>query len=161
MGAGKTTLVEGYRSNQLGFSVYDLDHEIASELKLAPRTLGEWINEEGMPAFRLKEKEVLQKILQKEQSKIIALGGGTVGEAWFWDLKGKAPLIFLKTPFETCFERIKDDVNRPMTLLKEEGLRQLYQKRLADYEKADFRCEAYEIKGIDALLSLVHTLKDY
>lgn len=160
MGAGKTTLIEGYAPNELGFSVYDLDHEVAHSLGLSEKNLGAWINEKGMVAFRQKEREILGKLLSKKESKVIALGGGTPCEGWFSETKGEALVVFLNTPFEVCLERIKGDPNRPMTLLGEKGLRDLYEKRLEHYQKADFTCSADEIKGIEALASLGHTLKD-
>jgi shikimate kinase len=160
MGAGKTTLIEGYRKNSLGFSVYDLDNEIASSLGIAASSLGEWIEKNGMPSFRLKEKEILELLLSEKKSKVIALGGGTPAEPWFAEVRGLASVVYLDTPFSVCFERIKNDSNRPMIRLGEEGLKNLYMQRLPAYKKADFICTLEEIKGIEALESLVHTLKD-
>jgi shikimate kinase len=161
MGAGKTTLIEGYRKNSLGFSIYDLDKEIASSLGIAASSLGEWIEKNGLPSLRLKEKETLQLLLSEKKSKVIALGGGTPAEPWFDEVKGEALVVFLDTPIWVCLERIKSDSNRPMVRLGEEGLKNLYIQRLPTYKKADFICTLEEIKGIEALESLVHTLKDY
>lgn len=104
------------------------------------------------------EMDVLEALVQQRTMKIIALGGGTPTAERFLNLRDQTKLVFLDVPFETCFNRIKNDSNRPLTALGEEGLRELYQKRLPIYQKADLILSETEIKEIEGLESLVHNL---
>lgn len=158
MGSGKTTFALGFEGNDLGFLTYDLDHVVADHLGITHLELGEWINKNTLEKFRDVEMLVLTNLVNQRTMKIIALGGGTPTAERFWDLKDSTKLVFLDVPFETCFQRIKNDSNRPLTSLGEEGLRELYQKRLPIYRKADLILSETEIKEIEGLESLVHNL---
>lgn len=158
MGSGKTTFAESFQGNDLGYITYDLDHVVADSLGITHLELGEWINKNTLEKFRDVEMEVLTNLVNQRTMKIIALGGGTVTAEHFRDLQDQTKLVFLDVPFETCFHRIKNDKNRPLTSLGEEGLRDLYQKRLPIYKKADLILSETEIKEIEGLESLVHNL---
>lgn len=158
MGSGKTTFVESFRHNQLGYETVDLDVAVASGLGIMPSELGEWIKKYGLETFRHKEIFVLENLLKNSAEKLVALGGGTVEAPGFWELFPANKLVFLDTPFNTCFMRIKNDQNRPLTSLGEEGLLALYEKRLPLYRKADLTLSESEIKELPGLQSLVHTL---
>ena len=158
MGSGKTTFVESFEGNNLGFVTYDLDHVVADHLGITHLELGEWINKNTLQKFRDIEMDVLQGLVNLRTMKIIALGGGTPTAERFAELSDQSKLVFLDVPFETCFNRIKNDSNRPLTALGEAGLRNLYQKRLPIYQKADLILSETEIKEIEGLESLVHNL---
>lgn len=158
MGSGKTTFVEGYQSNDLGFLTYDLDHEVALELGISHLQLGEWINKNSLEAFRDVEMKVLEGLVAQRNLKMIALGGGTPTSKSFDELRTQTKVVFLDVPFETCFTRIKNDSNRPLTALGVDGLRDLYLKRLPTYQKADLILSETQIKEIEGLASLVHNL---
>ena len=158
MGSGKTTFVKKFESNNLGFMTYDLDHVIAEYLGINPLELGMWINKNSMEQFRLVEMDVLQSLVNQKTLKIIALGGGTPMNDSFVKLKDQTKLVFLDVAFETCFKRIENDSNRPLSAQGLEGLRELYQKRLHLYRKADLILSETEIKDIEGLESLVHNL---
>lgn len=159
MGCGKTTFVESFQNNHLGFKTLDLDSAVALSVGLLPSELGEWINKYGLPVFRHKEILLLKEMLSTNSSKIIALGGGTIEAPGFWEIAEKNKLVFLDVPFGTCFERIKNDPNRPQTKLGEECLRALYEKRLPLYQKASLVLSEEGIKKIVSLSSLVHNLE--
>jgi len=73
MGSGKSTV--GQRlAKVLGIPFYDLDAEIEKETK---KTILEIFQTKGEIFFRKTEFEVLWKLLQSENSYILALGGGT------------------------------------------------------------------------------------
>ena len=161
MGSGKTTFVEGFRNNDLGFDCIDLDSAVASNLGILPAQLGEWITKSGMDTFRHKEMSVLQHLLNSRMPKIIALGGGTVEEGTYLELKTQAKTIFLNVPFKTCYARIKNDSNRPLVALGEAALQNLYNKRLPKYLASDLCLSETEIKNIVSLSSLVHNLEKF
>lgn len=158
MGSGKTTFVEKFSENSLGFMTFDLDSVVAESLKIGPSELGAWINQHGMEEFRKKEMESLGSLLAMRTKKLVALGGGTIEASGFEDLRNQAKMVFLNTPFEVCFKRIQKDANRPLTALGEEGLFELYQKRLPLYKKSDLTLSEYQIKEIERLDPLVHNL---
>lgn len=159
MGSGKSTFVSSFLSNSLGYEVIDLDDTLAKNLGLLPSELGVWIKQNGMESFRKKEVAILSHLLQAPGKKIVALGGGTLEAPGFWELPGQNKLVFLNTPFTICFSRIKNDQNRPLTSLGEEGLLQLFQKRLPLYQKADLILSESEIKELSGLQTLVHNLE--
>jgi shikimate kinase len=158
MGAGKTTFVTNFEGNELGFLTYDLDHVVADHLGITHLALGEWINKNTLQKFRDVEMSVLTNLVNQRTMKVIALGGGTPTAERFSDLQNQAKLVFLDIPFETCFKRIKNDRNRPLSALGEQSLRELYQNRLQIYRKADLILSETEIKEIEGLESLVHNL---
>ena len=158
MGSGKTTFVEGFQDNSMGFITYDLDHCVALALGISHVNLGDWINKNTLEKFRETEMQVLSGLVSQKTFKIIALGGGTPEGPEFWKIKDQSRLVFLDVPFETCFNRIKNDSNRPLTALGAEGLFDLYQKRLPLYKKADLILSESQIKEIEGLESLVHNL---
>lgn len=161
MGSGKTTFVESFRDNTLGYECIDLDNAIASSLGIIPSDLGEWINEFGLPEFRKKEMAVLKNLLNNRMMKIIALGGGTIEGEGYAELSAQAKTVFLNVAFEACYSRIKNDSNRPLTTLGEAGLKNLYNKRLPKYLTSDLCLSEPEIKNIVSLTSLVHNLDKF
>ncbi|MBC7713300.1 MAG: hypothetical protein H7177_08175 [Rhizobacter sp.] len=158
MGSGKTTFVESFRGNHLGYDCIDLDAAVAASLSILPSDLGEWINKNGLENFRHKEIFVLQGLLNNRMMKIIALGGGTNTGEGYSELRSQAKTVFLNVAFDTCYKRIKNDPNRPLTALGEAGLHDLYNKRLPQYLTSDICLSEDEIKKIEGLDSLVHNL---
>lgn len=159
MGAGKTTFIEKFRENLEGFIVYDLDEEVAKSLKMAPKKLGEFINTNGLEAFRIQEANILESLLRLRSKKIIALGGGTLEAPGVMELADQYRLVFLDTSFEVCLSRIKNDLNRPVAQKPLEELKALYEKRRKIYLKSKLVLSEQKIKEIDTISSLVHNLE--
>lgn len=133
-GAGKTYLLEQIKMQEAfsSFDKFDLDHEVARFLSIEPSVLGAWIRENGMERFRRNEAEVLERLLRGDQQ-IIALGGGSYTEDLHKMLlqKKEVAAFHLDTPFATCWERIRNDQNRPLVAVGEEELEKIYRKRRA------------------------------
>jgi len=159
MGSGKTTFVEGFRDNTLGYDCIDLDAAVAAGLGIMASELGEWINKYSLDEFRKKEISVLKNLLNNRMMKIIALGGGTIECEGYSELRAQAKTVFLNVAFETCYSRIKNDSNRPLTALGEQGLQNLYNQRIPKYLTSDLCLSEPEIKEIVSLTSLVHNLR--
>ena len=158
MGSGKTTFVERFKENSLGYLIYDLDYMVAEGLGISQKKLGDWIRENGIQSFRQLEIATLKNLLRQKTMKVIALGGGTLEDPGFWEFRDQFKLVFLNTTFATCLSRVKNDSNRPFTALGEGEMKELHKKRLYNYQKADLTLEESEIKEIEGLDSLVHTL---
>lgn len=161
MGAGKSSFLKKLEPNKLGFDCIDLDYALASDLRIRPERLGEWILENGFPLFRDKEKSKIKELLRHPQSMVIALGGGSLNPEVLSLIQSRTDckLVFLDTPFEVCLERIKADSNRPLLKMPESELKKLYDSRRTDYLTADLVLLEGEIKEIEGLESLVHNLQ--
>ncbi len=155
MGAGKTTLLQQLKENTEGYFTFDLDEEIG---RVFNDSVANIINQKGLAYFREQEALILGRLLSLRTNKVIALGGGTVEAPGFWELKDQAKLIYLKIPFETCHERIKKDLTRPLALKSQEELKDLYDLRDKLYQRSDLTLDEEKIKGIDSIASLVHNL---
>lgn len=145
-GAGKSSLLNKISQGKCALDIIDLDQYVFQHLPKNGNSLGEFIEKEGLLEFRSMELDCLKQVIRpKNNSKItaIALGGGALGiQAWNL-INGRADirLIWLSTPFEICWDRIKNDSSRPLTRLGEEKMRELYEERLAFYQKAHLKLD--------------------
>lgn len=129
MGCGKTT-VGRILAESLGADFYDLDEYIVNAEKM---TIPEIFEKFGESHFRCLEEKYIKEI--SNTFSIIATGGGSVINKNTSDAaKEKGTIIFLDVSFEVCFDRIKNDQNRPIAALKtKEELRLLYNARRKIY----------------------------
>ena len=73
MGCGKS-VIGTFLSEKLQVPFYDLDHEIE---KLTQNSISELFQTKGEIYFRKVENEVLKSILEKKETFVLSLGGGT------------------------------------------------------------------------------------
>lgn len=140
MGAGKSTLL----SHLIGFDTLDLDQYILESFPHY-RNLADLIEDKGMQGFRLIESLSLGTLLDENlsQSRVIALGGGTLNPETLALIKTRGKLVWLKTPLEDCLRRIKEQNSlRPLAILSNEELSKLYFEREKYYCQADFTGES-------------------
>lgn len=156
MGAGKSWFISRLNAQDSGFLTYDLDLEVAKALGVQADQMGDWFKLNSMADFREKEIEILKRLINERTNKVIALGGGTPEAMGFDEIYDRVKMIYLDVPFEVCFERIKDDKNRPLVSLGRENLKRLYDERLPLYKKAHIVLNEQEIKEIVSLEALVH-----
>lgn len=160
MGAGKSRFIKRLNAQESGYLTYDLDIEVTKALGVMPDELGDWFKLNSMADFREKEIEILKQLINERTNKVIALGGGTPEAMGFDEIYDRVKMIYLDVPFEVCFERIKDDKNRPLVSLGRENLKRLYEERLSLYKKAHIILSEQEINGdikeIVSLAALVH-----
>ncbi|MCL1832198.1 MAG: shikimate kinase [Oscillospiraceae bacterium] len=135
MGSGKTAAGE-LAAKKAKVPFVDLDTEIA---KTANMTIPE-LFAQGEAVFRKVESVTLSLIIAatsmiKEKTLIVALGGGTI-----IDPKNAQSInefgvsVFIDVDFEPCYDRIKDDPNRPVVSARtREQLEALYLKRQPQY----------------------------
>lgn len=129
MGCGKSTIGK-LLAQRLGFSFFDLDDEI---VKKENKSIPEIFSTDGEAYFRKVERELLCSFSDIGNA-VVATGGGALLEKAAGDIvKEKSVAIYIDTPFEICYDRIKDDDNRPIakSSTKEELCdRYLYRKPL-------------------------------
>ena len=110
MGSGKTT-VGKQLAELLGWTFIDLDEEIE---KRENKKISQIFNDNGEQYFRKTEKEAIKEFINNEKT-ILSLGGGAFeNEESQKLLKEKSTVIFLKASCQKIFERIKNEIHRPL-----------------------------------------------
>ena len=133
MGAGKSTIARGLDSDYI-----DMDALIEERLGMS---IADFFAEKGEEAFRQIESEVLADLLKTDR--VVSTGGGVVVSQRNRDLLKQNPdNIYLKTDFETLYQRIAADKDnqRPLFLNNsKEELAAIFQERQAWYEEVASR----------------------
>ncbi len=136
MGCGKSTLSKRL-SAMLGKECIDCDAYVEQKMGMPIRQA---VAEKGETFFRDAETQALRELTS--QNVIIAAGGGAVERAENRKILAEANTVFLNTPFELCYRRIRGDKNRFIAAKSNKAqLRALYQKRLPLYRE----CSSAEI----------------
>lgn len=151
MGSGKT-LVARELARRLNLEMVDLDERITEREGRSPAQL---IVEEGETTFRSIESVVLRELLQTDNARVIALGGG----AWIQEVNRNLInqhgylTVWLDVPFEVCWSRIEtsgDD--RPLGKTREQA-QALYDRRRPVYELANVYVPATAWDTVEDLVS--------
>ena len=132
MGCGKSTAGK-LAAKKLGCGFCDTDDIIVRTLEM---TIPEIFEQKGEPFFRQTEAEIVKSLCGK--TTVAACGGGAMlnPDTARAAKEAGAAVIFLDVPFETCYERIKDDTNRPIVVKStKEELEALYNARRDVYLK--------------------------
>lgn len=133
MGAGKSTIARGLDPDYI-----DMDALIEERLGMS---IADFFAEKGEEAFRQVESEVLADLLKTDR--VVSTGGGVIISQRNRDLlKTNPDNIYLKTDFETLYQRIAADKDnqRPLFLNNsKEELREIFQERQAWYEEVASR----------------------
>lgn len=138
MGSGKTTLFEKWRGDYSGPS-FDFDHELSSRLGIRSDQLGQWIESNGWDEFRSRERELLIETLERGEG-LYSLGGGAFSEQNI-ELFAKYPMaqtLWLNTPIDICWERVKEDGNRPLVQRGKAEFFALFEQRKALYQQSKY-----------------------
>ncbi len=134
MGSGKTTTGKKL-AEKLNVPFIDIDKEIEKNLSLS---IPEIFKEFGETFFRKKEIETFKTITTNFNSAVISSGGGMPAFGNNMKiLKENSVTIYLQTDFETLWNRIKNDPNRPLVKLGRDSVKKLFEKRKPFYEMAD------------------------
>jgi len=135
MGAGKTTVGRALAA-AMGAAFLDVDAALVE----AHGPIARQFRDDGEAAFREREACLVQAWVDREDSGIVALGGGawhlpSVQEA----LWGRAATVFLDVPLDVARARVVRDEERP---LWDDSVAARFQARQAGYREADLRVDA-------------------
>lgn len=130
MGCGKST-VGRLAAKQMSMKFLDLDEYIEKKYGC---TIPEIFEQRGEQAFRALETETLRE-LATTSGYIIATGGGTMVSSLNAEIaKQNGSIVFLDLPFDTCYERIAGDSNRPVVQSNSRaGLLEIFNYRVPLY----------------------------
>ena len=110
MGSGKTTIGKQL-AKMLGLEFYDCDHELE---RLTGASVNLIFDVEGEAGFRLRERQMLNR-LSKKSGVLIATGGGVVCEEENRRvLRSRGFVVYLKTGVEEQLKRLSKDKTRPL-----------------------------------------------
>lgn len=132
MGCGKSTIGK-LAAKKLGCGFCDTDDIIVRTLEMS---IPDIFEKKGEPFFRQTEAEIVKSLCSK--TIVAACGGGAMlnPDTAKAAKDSGAAIVFLDVPFETCYERIKDDANRPIVVNStKEQLEELYNSRRSIYLK--------------------------
>ena len=140
MGAGKTA-VGTLLAAKLGVPFLDSDAEI---VKAANMSIAEIFERDGEPFFRLKEAQVLERLLTGEPC-VLSTGGG----AYLLDsnralISKYGVAVWLRADLELLWQRVKHKDTRPLLRVPnpKEKLTELFNARQPFYEMAEIAVDA-------------------
>ena len=130
MGCGKSH-VGRQLAAALGREYVDLDRYIINAEKM---TIPYIFEKFGEPHFRKLEAKYIRKL---SDNNIVATGGGALINDETAEYARQSGLsVYINTSFEVCYERIKDDKNRPLVVNNtKEQLAELYGTRDTVYRR--------------------------
>lgn len=132
MGCGKSSVGRAL-STVLGTPFADLDELIVEHANM---TIPQIFEKYGQAHFRALESQEIEKISRLDGN-IIATGGGAMVNAQNASIaKQNGIVVFLDVAFDTCYERIAGDTNRPIVQSSSKSeLLELYNNRKVCYEQ--------------------------
>ena len=136
MAVGKTTVGKYLQSN-LGYTLFDVDGIVEKEENMEIKDI---FAKKGEAYFRLKEKQIVKRLLARNNN-IISTGGGLFIDKEIRELALKNNfVVFLDLDMEEIYARVQKNDKRLLAKAKsKEELKKLYQERLPYYEEAIIR----------------------
>ena len=155
MGCGKST-VGVLLAKNLGCRLVDTDDMIVESEGMS---IPEIFESKGEKYFRDLEKQVVARL--SEGKAVVSCGGGTMlSEENALTARKKGTVVYIDTPFESCYERIKDDSNRPLAVSRtKEQLRELYDSRSDVYKKNSDCCVDGECSPMEIAAQIQNTVR--
>lgn len=161
MGVGKTT-VGKHLAGRLGYGFCDTDAVIEG---VAGCTIAEIFRQQGEPAFRELEHQVLRQ-LSPYTRLVVATGGGIILRSDNWGYLRDGLVVWLDLAPELIIQRLQADpqqvAQRPLLQSADplSKLQELYTQRLPYYQQADLQISAQGTppEVVDRLLLMLPTV---
>lgn len=132
MGCGKSTIGQ-ILAKKSGCGFCDTDELI---VKNQGMTIPEIFSQKGEPYFRTVEAETVKSLCGKNT--VVACGGGAMQNSETAETvrNNGGIIVYLNVPFDACYDRIKNDSNRPIVMNNtKEQLEEIYNNRHDVYMK--------------------------
>ena len=130
MGAGKTSAARTVAA-ELGTEALDSDRELERELG---EPLEQFFDREGENKFRVREEDVVLRLLAREDARVIALGGGSLGSERVREALARHTVVHLEVGIDDAWRRASNK-GRPLARDRNR-FAQLHDDRQAVYEAA-------------------------
>lgn len=153
MGVGKTT-IGGKLAEKLKYYFLDCDQEIEDH---EGKAIKEIFAQNGEKYFREVEKEIIKKIVSRDEEIVLSLGGGAfMDEETRKILKEKTIIIWLYATIDEILHRVGNKNNRPLLNQKNkrEVLEELAAKRYPIYAEADLKFDTSD-ENHDTLINKI------
>ena len=149
MGAGKTAIGTALSRN-LGVPLLDSDEEI---VRAASRSIAEIFARDGEPFFRLKEAQVIARLLRGAPCVLSTGGGAFLAQANRAEIAAHGVSVWLRADLDLLWARVRNKATRPLlhTPNPRETLRALYEARTPVYALADMAVDAEPDLSVDGM----------
>lgn len=153
MGAGKTAVGKALAA-ALHAPFLDSDAEIE---KAANMTIPEIFARDGEPFFRLKERQVISRLLENERGVLSTGGGAYMAPENREIISKKGVAVWLNADLDLLWSRVRHKDTRPLLRVPDPlgALTKLYNERVPVYAKADLTVVSQPGLSIDAMASRV------
>lgn len=135
MGSGKST-VGPLLALRLGWKFLDADEVIVAETGMP---ISDFFARHGEPAFRLRERETIARLIAGEPGLVLALGGGAIEDPGTRNLLLNSPgtlLVHLEVTLATTLARCRGTEHTRPVLADEANLKARYERRLPLYRES-------------------------
>jgi 3-dehydroquinate synthase len=109
MGAGKSTAARAVAA-ELGVRALDSDRELENELG---EPIEAFFDREGEAAFRAREEQLVLRLLERSDAKVVALGGGALASERVREALGAHTVVHLEVSSEQAWRRASGS-SRPL-----------------------------------------------
>ncbi|MCI5097712.1 MAG: shikimate kinase [Rhodobacteraceae bacterium] len=153
MGAGKTAVGRALAA-RLGVPFLDSDHEIEAAANMS---IPEIFARDGESFFRLKERQVITRLLEEERGVLSTGGGAFLSEDNRNIIRQGGVSVWLKADLNVLWNRVRHKDTRPLlrTADPRATLSDLYDKRVPFYAEADLAVVSDGDTSIDAMVDRV------
>jgi shikimate kinase/3-dehydroquinate synthase len=130
MGAGKSSAARAVAA-ELGVPALDSDHEVERELG---EPIEAWFDRNGEAAFRQTEENVVVRLLERPDVRVLSLGGGALGSERVQEALRRHVVVYLDVDTDSAWHRAGSGHGRP--LARDRNLfAQLHEERRPLYEE--------------------------
>ena len=153
MGAGKTAVGRALAA-RLDVPFLDSDHEIESAANM---TIPEIFARDGEPFFRLKERQVISRLLEEERGILSTGGGAFLAEENRQIITNGGLSLWLKADLNVLWNRVRHKDTRPLLRTRDPRatLQKLYNERVPFYAKADIAVVSDGAASIEQMVDRV------
>lgn len=153
MGAGKTA-VGTHLARDLGVPFLDSDDEI---VKAANMSIAEIFSRDGEPFFRLKESQVISRLLAGPPGILSTGGGAWLSEANRQAISAHGVAVWLRADLDLLWQRVRHKNTRPLLRTPDPygTLKSLLEAREPVYALADLVVDSRPGLSIDAMADKV------